>query len=100
MSGVNLTRVAYGDLTGYKLDAQTSNQSGGKWVAEDSLLLHSASGIYKKRTTLRTVLRQISGPRIYGIFRWADPMPFLHHAVASMFPTMGKMAWRKLRTKG
>jgi hypothetical protein len=45
-------------------------------------------------------LRQISGPRIYGIFRWADPMPFLHYAVASMFPTMGKMAWRKLRTKG
>lgn len=100
MSGVNLTRVAYSDLTGYKLDAQTSSQAGGKWVAEDSLLLHSASGIYKKRITIRAALRQISGPKIFGIFRWADPMPFLHYAVASMFPTMGRMAWRKLRTKG
>jgi predicted ATP-grasp superfamily ATP-dependent carboligase len=100
MSGVNLTRVAYSDLTGYKLDAQTSRQPGGKWVAEDSLLLHSASGIYKKRITIRVALRQISGPKIFGIFRWADPMPFLHHAVASMFPTVGRMAWRKLRTKG
>ena len=100
MSGVNLTRIAYSDLTGCKLDSRTSNQPGGKWVAEDSLLLHSASGIYKRRMTIRSALRQISGPKIFGIFRWADPMPFLHYAVASMFPTMGRMAWRKLRTKG
>jgi len=100
MSGINLTRVAYGDLTGCKLESRTSNQPGGKWVAEDSLLLHSASGIYKRRMTIRAALRQISGPKIFGIFRWADPMPFLHYAVASMFPTMGRMAWRKLRTKG
>ena len=100
MSGVNLTRIAYSDLTGCKLDSRTSNQPGGKWVAEDSLLLHSASGIYKRRMTIRAALRQISGPKIFGIFRWADPMPFLHYAVASMFPTMGRMAWRKLRTKG
>src|SRR5262249_51529530 len=71
MSGVNLTRVAYSDLTGHKLDASTPARTGGKWVAEDTLLLHSAAGIYNRRLTLRTVFRQVSGPKIFGIFKWA-----------------------------
>src|SRR5207245_2260498 len=35
MSGVNLTRLAYSDLTGHQLDASTSRKNGGKWIAED-----------------------------------------------------------------
>ena len=100
MSGVNLTRVAYSDLTGYKLDSATAARPGGKWVAEDTLLLHSAAGIYHRRLTLRTVFRQLSGPKIFGIFKWADPMPFIRFSFSSMFPTMGRMAMRKLRSKG
>ena len=100
MSGVNLTRVAYTDLTGHRLDASTSPRPGGKWVAEDTLLLHSAAGIYNRRLSLRTVLRQLSGPKMFGIFQWADPMPFIRFAFSSIFPTMGKMAMKKLRSKG
>jgi len=55
MSGVNLTRVAYSDLTGYKLDASTPVRTGGKWVVEDTLLLHLAVGIYNCRLTLSSV---------------------------------------------
>ena len=100
MSGVNLTRVAYSDLTGYKLDAATAAKPGGKWVAEDTLLMHSAAGIYHRRLTLRMVFRQLSGPKIFGIFKWADPMPFIRFSFSSMFPTMGRMAMKKLRSKG
>ncbi|HEY7406227.1 MAG TPA: glycosyltransferase [Candidatus Angelobacter sp.] len=100
MSGVNLTRVAYSDLTGYKLDAATAAKPGGKWVAEDTLLMHSAAGIYNRRLTLRAVFRQLSGPKIFGIFKWADPMPFIRFSFSSMFPTMGRMAMKKLRSKG
>jgi predicted ATP-grasp superfamily ATP-dependent carboligase len=100
MSGVNLTRVAYSDLTGHKLDAATAAKPGGKWVAEDTLLMHSAAGIYNRRLTFRTVFRQLSGPKIFGIFKWADPMPFIRFSFSSMFPTMGRMAMRKLRSKG
>lgn len=100
MSGVNLTRVAYSDLTGHPLDSHTSEHPGGKWVAEDTLLMYSASGIYNKRLSLKTIFRQMSGPKMFGIFRWADPMPFLRYAWGSMFPTMGRMALRKIRSKG
>jgi D-aspartate ligase len=100
MSGVNLTRVAYSDLTGHKLDASTSPRPGGKWVAEDTLLLHSAAGIYHRRLSLRTVFRQLSGPKMFGIFKWSDPMPFIRFSFSSIFPTMGRMAVRKLRSKG
>ncbi len=100
MSGVNLTRVAYTDLTGYKLEAATEPKPGGKWVAEDTLLMHSASGIYNHRITLRSILKQLSGPKMFGIFQWGDPMPFIRFSLSSMFPTMGRMAMRKLRSKG
>jgi D-aspartate ligase len=100
MSGVNLTRVAYSDLTGHMLDATTSQKPGGKWVAEDTLLMHSAAGIYNHRLTLRAVFRQLSGPKIFGIFQWADPMPFVRYLFSSMVPTMGQMALRKIRSKG
>lgn len=100
MSGLNLTRVAYTDLTGHRLDAQTAEHPGGKWVAEDTLLLYSASGLYNGRVTLQSLFKQISGRRMYGIFQWADPMPFLRYAVSYMFPTVGRMALRKIRSKG
>ena len=100
MSGVNLTRVAYTDLTGQELDAHTPQHPGGKWVAEDAMLLYSASGIYNRRLTLKTLFRELSGPKMFGIFRWADPMPFLRYTLSSMFPAMGKMALRKMRSKG
>jgi D-aspartate ligase len=100
MSGLNLTRVAYTDLTGQKLDAHTPQHPGGKWVAEDTLLLYSASGLYNHRLTLKSLFKQLSGPKMYGIFQWADPMPFLRYSVSYMFPTVGRMALRKIRSKG
>ncbi len=100
MSGTNLTRVAYSDLTGHSLDAHTLQHPGGKWVAEDAWLMYSASGIYNKRVKLKTLFRQLSGPKMFGIFKWGDPMPFLRYAWSSMFPTMSKMALRKIRSKG
>jgi len=42
----------------------------------------------------------LSGPKMFGIFQWADPMPFIRFAFSSIFPTMGKMAMKKLRSKG
>lgn len=97
MSGVNLTRVAYSDLTGHALDSSTSRKTGGKWIAEDAFMLHAAAAIYKRRVKLRTLLQQLSGPKMFAIFAWDDPLPFLRYGLQSMLPAIGKMAWAKLR---
>jgi len=99
MSGINLSRVAYSDLTGVKLESSTARRTGGKWVAEDSLLLLSAAGILHRKLKLRALMRELSGPKMFGIFRWADPMPFLHY-LGSMLPGMSRMAIRKIWNKG
>ncbi len=96
LSGVNLTRVAYSDLTGHRLDAGTHKQGGGKWVAEDALLLYSASGLFRGKLKLRTLFGHLAGPKMFGIFSWNDPMPFLHHSFGYMLPRMGRRAWGKL----
>jgi D-aspartate ligase len=99
MSGVNLTRVAYSDLTGHALDSSTSGKPGGKWIAEDAFMLHAAAALYKRRVKLRTLLRQLSGPKMFAIFAWDDPLPFLRYSLQSMLPTIGRMAWAKLCNK-
>ena len=99
MSGVNLTRVAYSDLTGHALDSSTSRKTGGKWIAEDAFMLHAAAAIYQRRVKLRTLLQQLSGPKMFAIFAWDDPWPFLRYSLQSMLPAMGRMAWAKLRNK-
>jgi len=100
MSGVNLTRVAYSDLSGCRLETKTNRKVDGKWVAEDALLLYSAAALSKGQIKFKHLWQQISGPKMFGIFAWDDPMPFLRHSLGHMLPTMGKMAWGKLRQKG
>jgi predicted ATP-grasp superfamily ATP-dependent carboligase len=99
MSGVNLTRLAYSDLTGHQLDASTSRKNGGKWIAEDAFMLHAAAAIYNKQVKLRTLFRQLSGPKMFAIFAWDDPLPFLRYSLGSMLPGMGKLAWAKIRNR-
>lgn len=100
MSGVNLTRIAYTHLTGHKLDATTTQRAGGKWVAEDALFYYLAEGIYKGKLKWKTLRSQWSGPKMFGIFSWNDPVPFLRYSFGCMIPRMGRMAWSKIRHKG
>jgi predicted ATP-grasp superfamily ATP-dependent carboligase len=100
MSGVNLTRIAYSDICGHALDATTSRYSGGKWVAEDALFYYLAQGLYHGKLKWKTLRSQWSGRKMFGIFSWRDPMPFLRYSFSSMVPRMGRMAWSKIRQKG
>ena len=100
MSGVNLTRIAYTDLTGHPLNAATPQHAGGKWVAEDALFYYLAESIYRGKLKWKTFRTQYSGPKMFGIFSWRDPLPFLRYSLSCMIPKMSKMAWSKLRHKG
>lgn len=100
MSGVNLTRIAYSDITGYPLEATTPRHAGGKWIAEDALFYYLAQRLYRGKLKWKTLRSQWSGPKMFGIFSWRDPLPFLRYSLSCMVPRMGRMAWSKIRQKG
>src|SRR5271166_1799032 len=78
-SGINLTWTAYCDLTGR---AQGSTQQPivrAKWMAEGALLIYLLKALYHRRIGLADVWRKLSGRRIYSVFAWNDPIPWLRY---------------------
>jgi len=76
-SGINLTQVAYLDVIGKRPRSVRKVTQKAKWIAEDALILHSLRAIYHRQMTIREIVGSIRGKRIYGLFSWKDPRPFL-----------------------
>src|SRR3989442_12989539 len=81
VSGVNLTWAAYSHLTGRPVQPVQQPVQRAKWIAEDSLLRHMAADFYRGERGPLKAWKQLSGQRMYGIFAWSDPVPFLRYSV-------------------
>jgi predicted ATP-grasp superfamily ATP-dependent carboligase len=98
-SGVNLSWVAYSHLTGKTVVPSRRPIVRMKWIAEDALLLHCARAIYRRQPGLVDLWQHLSGRRMYGIFAWNDPLPFLRYAITVLIPVMVKTILIKLQGK-
>jgi predicted ATP-grasp superfamily ATP-dependent carboligase len=83
---INITRVAYCALTGQKMQEVRPTFANTKWVAEDTFLMHALSRVYRRKTDALKPWRELGGHRIYGIFSWIDPMPFVRYFSAVILP--------------
>jgi predicted ATP-grasp superfamily ATP-dependent carboligase len=76
-SGMNLYYMAYLDQLGYEYPYPHGYQAGVKFVdiKRDLKALHS----YRKtgEWTIMSGLRSLRGKRVYHIFNWKDPLPFI-----------------------
>jgi D-aspartate ligase len=95
-SGINLSLTAYRHLTGQRVSPVRTVTKRATWIAEDALLLYCLRAIYGRELRLGRLRRQLSGPRIYGIFSWRDPWPFVRYMFTVLLPTIAKQAFRKL----
>jgi len=95
-SGINLTWTAYCHLSGRSdMPAQRPIRRA-KWIAEDELLMHIARNVYRRQFSPMALYRQLSGPWMFGIFKWNDPLPFIRHSI-SLLPALAKATANKLR---
>jgi D-aspartate ligase len=78
-SGVNLSWVAYCDMTGRSVDPPPERIAPAKWIAEDALFIYALRALYRRQLRLAELWRQLSGRRVYGIFSWDDPLPGLRY---------------------
>jgi D-aspartate ligase len=98
-SGINLSLTAYRHLTGQSVAPLRTTTKRATWIAEDALLFYSLRGIYRRQLRLGRLWQQLSGPRIYGIFSWADPRPFVRYMFTVVLPAIAKQAFRQLRRR-
>jgi D-aspartate ligase len=98
-SQVNLSWVAYCHLTGRAIPRLRSATKRAKWIAEDSFLTYALASLYEGARRPLEIRRTLSGPRMYSIFRWSDPIPFLRYSIGTLAPTIGATAIRKMRRR-
>lgn len=77
-SGINLPLVAYRDLTGQPCERQTNYRTGVRWLAfgDD---LRSFVRHYRPAGDLTWMgwLKSYGSKKVYQVFAWRDPYPFL-----------------------
>jgi len=89
--------MAYRHLSGQQVVPINATTSCATWIAEDALLFYSLRRIYHRQFRVRGLFQQLATPRIYGIFCWNDPWPFLRYMVTVILPTIAKKTFRKLQ---
>jgi D-aspartate ligase len=91
-SGLNLSWTAYCDSIGMEMTAVKTRTVRATWIAEDAMLGYILHSIYHRNLRLGTLFGQLSGPRMYGIFSWRDPWPFVRYFFTGILPTITKQA--------
>ena len=77
--GVNLSYMAYRDLTGHGLSPVCGQEEGIYWVSARGLFRCLAGALFKRRTTsgLSVLWRLALGGKEWAVFSWDDPRPAL-----------------------
>jgi D-aspartate ligase len=101
-SGINLTWVAYCDLTGRHVSPSNLPVLYADWIAEDALLVRLIRSIFNPSLRTPGLWRKLSSRQVYGIFSARDPVPFFRYLLGTLLPNLLKTpvaklkaAWRK-----
>lgn len=95
-SGVNLSWIACCHLSGKPLPAQDGTHRPTKWINEEYLLFHLLERLLHGDPGPRSLLRKIAGRRMYGLFSWRYPFPFLHCILFEIPPRLFRASWRRV----
>ena len=99
-SGINLTWVAYCDLTERPLPAEEKTIVRAQWVAEDALLLRLLRSMTNRQLRVWDLRKKLSPRRVYGIYSAEDPVPILYYSCRKLIPDLGRSIVRKLHAVG
>ncbi len=87
--GVNLSALAYWDLTGQEPPEQNRQVQGPvKWVAEDAFSNLVFQALRDKQIRWGQFVSYLRGRKTYGIFSINDPLPFFYFLFRSWLPQL------------
>jgi predicted ATP-grasp superfamily ATP-dependent carboligase len=92
----NITLAAYRHLTGQPRALAAKTELRRKWIAEDTFLTYTLQTFFEGNLSPGKVWRTVAGRRIYAMFCWSDPLPFLRYFGITLIPILCKRAARKV----
>ncbi len=94
--GVDLIYLAYCDHAGLPAPDVQVRFTARKWIAEDALLMTVLRLLWRREPGLGALLRQARGRRLYAIWSFRDPLPFIAY-VARLIPQLIAMGFHRTR---
>jgi predicted ATP-grasp superfamily ATP-dependent carboligase len=91
-SGVNLTWVAYCDLIGKCLPQEEKSTVHALWIAEDALVVRLLRSLSNCELRVPRLWNKLSSRRVYGVFSWRDPIPFVRYFFGNLLLRLGRAA--------
>lgn len=96
--GVELVYSAYRDALGLApLAGNDQTQQGVKWVYLRHDVQAAVVAIRQRRLTVGEWLRSLRGPKVYAVWSWRDPLPFLLDIAQALGRAMGGRVVRRRR---
>jgi D-aspartate ligase len=84
-SGVNLPLLAYRDLAGISAEPAPPARTGVRWLSfGDDARAFVRGYAPAGELTLAGWLRSLRGSKVYDVFAWDDPSPFVMHVARSL----------------
>lgn len=74
--GVNLPRIAYDDLTGVRVEPQSSYSTSVRWLAFPDDVRAFVRGYHPAGLGFFDWVQSLRGPKVYDVFDWPDPLPW------------------------
>jgi D-aspartate ligase len=97
-SGINVSLAAYSHLAGKPYaPGRVDRSARARWIGEDAFLMYALRNLYWRRIGFRDLLRKIRGHRMYGVFAWNDPIPFIRYFFSVMLPEVASAIFNKIR---
>lgn len=105
--GMDLIYVAYCEHAGLPFPELRKKSAGHRWIAEDAFILGALQSLKCREGRTRSLFRLARGKRVFAIWSWKDPLPFLGYMVLRFFPAVVAMVFggfckrliRSFRTK-
>jgi predicted ATP-grasp superfamily ATP-dependent carboligase len=95
--GMDLIYLAYCDHAGWKPPAMKAEESvTWKWVSEEPLIM--AALAIRGRSHKTRFFRLARGKRIYSIWWWRDPLPFLAYVALTLIPQLAGVCLERVRS--
>jgi hypothetical protein len=86
-------------LTGPRAERAFPRSTQAKWIAEDTFLHYVFQDIVHGKIDVRDLFSELSGQRIYGIFAWSDPLPFVRYSLTVGLLRFGQKIFKELRSR-
>jgi len=96
--GVNLPLVAYNDMIGGEIPHSNSCAREVKWFSMVADVRSSLPRIIKGEFSIFAWIRSLKGEKVYSVFTWDDPLPFVLQQLNILF-SLPRVLLRPLRLR-